>query len=263
MPGVGCRFMTGGAGGHRGRDRPVAGDTQCWGRDAGVAELEAAGIHIRRRMAARTVAVEAADRDVIGRLADGRDVGERQRSAVTAEAGRHALVRAGDRIDRVVARPWYGTACTLRWSGMWFAGFADCVISVANVGVRGMAAIAVAAGRMRLVERCRARVSGRGGAARQHADVRCALVTGLAAADGGGDGGVAGHVQGRSGNAGSADLEAAGIDVLGGVTARAVAVERADRDVIGRRADHRDVEERSDGRAVTAQAGRHALMRAA
>src|SRR6202035_4028001 len=96
---------------HR-RDGGVTGDRERRSRDARRPELEATGVHIGRGVAARAVAVESADRDVIASgPADDRDrvagwrSGERPRArAVTGEAPAHALVRAGDGVERVVAR---------------------------------------------------------------------------------------------------------------------------------------------------------------
>src|SRR5437763_504608 len=70
------------------------------------AELEAARIDVARRVTARAVAVEGAERNVVARVGDEGDVGEgrRHRRAVAGEAPRHALVGAGDGVGRVVAR---------------------------------------------------------------------------------------------------------------------------------------------------------------
>src|SRR5205814_10580534 len=62
---------------------------------------------VARRMTARAVAVEAAERKVVARVGDDRDVGEglRHRRTVAGEAPRHALVGAGDGIgDRKSTR---------------------------------------------------------------------------------------------------------------------------------------------------------------
>src|SRR5437763_13598957 len=57
-------------------------------------------------MTARAVAVEAAEREVVARVGDEGDVDERgvRRRAVAGEAARHALVGAGDGVERVVTR---------------------------------------------------------------------------------------------------------------------------------------------------------------
>src|SRR5205823_9517839 len=84
----------------------MAGDGECGTRDVRGAELETTGVHILGAVTARTVAVEAANRDVIGGGPDDRDVGEGPGDgrAVAGEAARHALVRAGGRVGGVVAR---------------------------------------------------------------------------------------------------------------------------------------------------------------
>src|SRR5207253_970900 len=88
-----------------------------------------------------------------------------------------------------------------------------------------MAAVAVTGRRVRLVEGLRTGVSPGGGAARDHAYIRRALVTGLAGGDRGRDPGMAGHRERGRREARCAELEAARIDVARRMTARAVAVE--------------------------------------
>src|SRR5438552_13780678 len=88
-----------------------------------------------------------------------------------------------------------------------------------------MAAVAVAGRRVRLVEGLRTGVSPGGRAAYDHADVRRALVAGLAGGDRGRDPGVAGHRERWRREARRAELEATRIDVARRMTARAVAVE--------------------------------------
>jgi len=74
---------------------------------------------------------------------------------------------------------------------------------------------------------------------------------------------VPGHAQRRAGNAGAAEPEAARIDIGRRVAAGAVAVERADRDMVARRAHDGDVGEgRGYGGGVTGEALGHALVRA-
>src|ERR1700745_3908061 len=94
-------------GGHGG----VASDSECRRIDVRGAELEATDVDVGRRVAARAVAVEAADRDVVARQPGDRNRVARRRSgersgarSVTREAAAHALVDAGDGVDRVVAR---------------------------------------------------------------------------------------------------------------------------------------------------------------
>ena len=121
-------------------------------------------------------------------------------------------------------------------------------------GRRRVAAVAVAAGRMALVECCRGTgVTRRRRSAGNHAEVRRGLVTGLAAADAAraADGGVTGDRQGGRGEARGSDMEAARVDVGGRVAAGAVAVEAVDRDVIARARDHGDVGKRTDRRGMT------------
>src|SRR6185437_5381735 len=65
-----------------------------------------AGVDVGRAVAARTTAVESADRDVVSRRGGDGDVGKRRRDgrAMAAETVGDPLVCAGDRIERVVAR---------------------------------------------------------------------------------------------------------------------------------------------------------------
>jgi len=69
-------LVTGRAGAHRRRYRGVAGDRKCRTREARGADPEAARIDVGRGMAARAVAIECADREVIAGRADDRDVGK-------------------------------------------------------------------------------------------------------------------------------------------------------------------------------------------
>src|SRR5204863_825162 len=69
------------------------------------AELTAPSIVLRRGVPAAAVAIEVADRDVIAGVADQGDVDEGpDRGTVTGETPAHTLVRAGDGIEREVAR---------------------------------------------------------------------------------------------------------------------------------------------------------------
>src|SRR5207253_2075360 len=97
-----------------------------------------------------------------------------------------------------------------------------------------MAAVAVTGRRVRLVEGLRAGVSPGGRAARDHAYIRRALVTDLAGGDRGRDPGVAGHRERWRREARRGELEATRIDVARRMTARAVAVEAAERKVVAR-----------------------------
>src|SRR4029077_76698 len=91
-------------------------------------------------------------------------------------------------------------------------------------GGRGrMTAAAVTRGWGVLVERCRGtRVAGGGVRAGDHAEERRRLVALLAARDRGGDGGVAGHTEGRRVDVRVAELEAADVEVGRRVATRAV-----------------------------------------
>src|SRR5436190_20636219 len=104
-------------------------------------------------MTARAVAVEGAEREVVARVGDDLDVGEglRHRRAVAGEAPCYALVRPGDRVGRVVARG--GVALGAGRRGR------DVVRRLRVTGLvgregrcRGVAAVAVAGGRVHLVE---------------------------------------------------------------------------------------------------------------
>src|SRR5205814_10480852 len=77
-----------------------------WPREVRGAEVATTGVHILGAVTARAVAIEAADRDVIGGRRDRGDVEERRvhRRAVTGQAPGHTLVRAGGRVEPVVAR---------------------------------------------------------------------------------------------------------------------------------------------------------------
>src|SRR5207237_6103854 len=83
------------------------------------------------------------------------------------------------------------------------------------------------------------RFSPGGRAARHHPEIRGALVTGLTGGDPRGHRGVAGDRERRSGQARAAELEATCIDIARRVTARAVAVEAGERDVVARIAEDR------------------------
>src|SRR4029077_3766167 len=94
-------------GGHGG----VAGDAESRRIDARGAELEAADVDVGRRVAARAVAVERPDRDVVIRQPGDRNRVARRRSgersgarSVAGETTGHTLVDTGDGVDRVVAR---------------------------------------------------------------------------------------------------------------------------------------------------------------
>src|SRR6516162_9150273 len=239
-------------------------------------ELEAAGVDVGRGMAARAVAVEAADRNVVvtgpaddrygvGRWRSGERSGAR---AMALQAARHALVDAGHRVACVVSRVLValGTGCR-SWDVV--CRLAIAAIEVAREGGRGgMAAAAVAGGRVGRVVLGRPVIalSAHGGAD-HHAEVLRALVTGLARRDRTRHGGVARTIERRASDVGRAELEAARVDVASRVAARAVAVEAADRDVVvpgpagdGYRVRRWRSRERSGARTMTAQAARDALV---
>src|SRR6202043_813780 len=105
-PHVSGRLVAGLAARHGGRHGGMTGDRERRNADARRTDMEATRIHIAGGVAARAVAVERAERDVIARVADNLDVGKGpgDRRTVTGETPAHALVRAGDRVGRVIAR---------------------------------------------------------------------------------------------------------------------------------------------------------------
>src|SRR6266478_6575580 len=239
----------------------MARNTQRRARDARGTELEATGIHIRGAVAARAVAIERADREVIARRADHSNVDEGpDRGTVTGQTPGDALVRAADRVEREVARG--GVALRARCSGRNVIGGLAGSGHIGREGRRGgMAATAVASGWMLRVECARgARVAGRG--AGEHSHVRRHLVAGLAGGNRRRHGAVPGDAEGRVRDARRAELEATWTHVARAVTARAVAVEAADWNVVAGRADHRDVDEGTDRRTMTGQTPGDALVRA-
>src|SRR5438132_2314754 len=92
-------------------DRCVTGRVERGIGDVRRTELEAAAArsHVARRVAARAVAVEAGERDVIARIGEDREYGVGGNAecpgvgAVAAQAVRHTLVRAGRGVLRGVA----------------------------------------------------------------------------------------------------------------------------------------------------------------
>lgn len=102
-------------------------------------------------------------------------------------------------------------------------------------GGGGMAAPAVPAGGMPLVERIGPRVAGAGRGTGQHAQIRCGFMTGLAGGDHGGDRCMPCSGERRRIDVRRAKAEAAGIDVARAMAARGIAIQAADRDVIGRK----------------------------
>src|SRR5215469_5211322 len=95
----------------RGCHGGVAGDSQRRRIDVRRTDVEATGVDVGGRVAARAVAVEAAVREVVAGSGDdgdrvaGRWSGERTGArSVTGETTRDTLVDAGDGVERVVAR---------------------------------------------------------------------------------------------------------------------------------------------------------------
>src|SRR6266481_2980207 len=141
----------------------MARDAERRARDARGTELEATGIHIRGAVAARAVAVESADREVIARGADDGDVGEgrRHRRTVTGETPAHALVRAGDGIHRIVARGGMALGARRRGRNV-VRGLGVTGLVGREDGRGGVTAVTVAGGRVELIQRRWTGVSGRG-----------------------------------------------------------------------------------------------------
>src|SRR5438046_9607251 len=109
-----------------------------------------------------------------------------------------------------------------------------------------MTGAASARGRMLRIERgVGPRVSRRGAGTGDHPEVWRRFMAGGAREPCAGCGGVTGRVERRTRDARRAELEAPRIDVARRVTARAVAIEAAERDVVGGLAGDRD---RGDGR---------------
>src|ERR1700751_2158550 len=120
--------------------------------DARRAELEATGVDVGGRVAARAVAVEGPDRDVVARARDHGDVGEGSDGrAVTRETAGYALMRARHRVERVVARG--GVALCTGGGGRDVVRGLGTTCDVAREGrCRRVTAAAVTRGRVVLVE---------------------------------------------------------------------------------------------------------------
>ena len=119
-PHIGSGLVAGGAGGHLSHHRRVSGDAQGGCCDARRTDLEATRRHLGRAVTARAVAIQVADRNVIGpRRAHDGDIGESvgHRRRVAAQAVGHALVRAGHRVERRNCRRWCDIESRSRWSG--------------------------------------------------------------------------------------------------------------------------------------------------
>src|SRR5258708_6434090 len=176
----------------------MTGDRERGSADARATDLEAAPSrsHVTRGVTARTVAVEAADRGVVAGRRDHGDVVELRvhRRAVTGEAPGDALMRAGGRVDREVARG--RVALRARRGGRNVVGRLGAAARLigGECRCRRVTAVAVTGGRMGLVE-CGARIRC-GGAASEHSHVGRALVTGYAATDRRRPGGGAGNRDG-------------------------------------------------------------------
>src|SRR5204863_441723 len=118
----------------------------------------------------------------------------------------------------------------------------------------------IARGRVLHIERgVGPRISRRGAGTGDHPEVWRRFMAGGAREPCAGRGGVAGGAQGRTRDAGRAELEATRIDVARRMAARAVAVEAAYGEVIGGHPDDRDriarrrADERTGVRAMAAQ----------
>jgi len=254
--------MTGHAAADRRRHRGVAGDRERWIRDARRPEPEATGVHIGRGVAARAVAIERADRHVITGRGDEGHVDEGpDRRAMAAQTPGHTLVSTGDGVNREVARRRVALR-THGGCGNVIRGLRGCGEQICcERGCRHVAVAAVASGRMLGVVRARSRVSSGERRARGHPHVGRALVTGRARGHRRRHRRMAGDGECGIRDVRSAELETTGVHILGAVAARTVAVEAADRDVIGGGTDDRDVGEGpGDGRAVAGEAARHALV---
>src|SRR5215468_3829041 len=203
----------------------------------------------------------ADDGDRVGRRRSGEGSSAR---TVTGEAAAHALVHTGDRVQCVVARG--GVALrtgsrgrdVVRW-------LARPTVEVAQEGGRRrVTAAAVTRGRVRGVVLDRPVIALRGHrGADQHAEELRTLVTGLTRRHHRGYRRVAGTIECRRIDVRRTELEASRVHVGGRVTARAAAVEAADRDVVvARPADDGDrvgrwrPGEGSSACAVTGEAAR-------
>jgi len=236
-------LVTGRAGAHHRHGR-VARDAERRSTDTRRTDTEATGVHIARAVAPRAVAIEAADRDVVARCGHDRDVGKglRHGRTVAGEAPGHALVGAGDGVEREVARGrvTLGAGRSGRNVIRRLPGGRQQVGR--ERGRRDVAVAAVAGDRMlRIQGGVRTGVSRRGRGAGHHPQVGRALVAARAGAHHG-ERRMPRDVECRSGDARVAELEAAAawIDVARGMTARAVAIHAADRDVIARLHHHRE-----------------------
>ena len=235
-------------------DGRMASHVECESGDVRGADVEAAWIDVRGRMAAGAIAIERADRDVIGARRRDRHVrkGGGNRGGMAAQAARDALVGTGDRVERIVA--WSGmTLRAWRVGGYVIGGFGR----VGNVRCERrsgrMTTYAVPRSRVGLVKGVRPRVPPRARGACDHALIRCRLVAGLARGDSRGDRRVAGDIEAGTGEIRRTDIESARAHVGRRVATGAIAIECADRDmVIAGRCD-RDVREGRGDRGCVAR----------
>src|SRR6202043_1935221 len=113
----------------------------------------------------------------------------------------------------------------------------------------------IASSGVTLIERSRSRVGSGSCRTGDHSLIRRGLVTGLARRNRGGYRGMSRSSQRRAVDVGRADVETARADISGGVTAGAVAIEGAGRNVAARQGGDRNVgKSRRHRRAVAAEA---------
>jgi len=149
---------------------------QCRCVDTRGADEEAAGVDVGCRVTARAIAVEAAERDVVAWGRNHRDVDERpDRRTVARQAAGHALVDAGNGVERVVARRRMALATRRRGRNVvrrferGTGGEGHGVVTLTAVPARRV---------LRVERRVRSRVPGGGVGARVHAEEIGGLVTG-------------------------------------------------------------------------------------
>ena len=255
--------MTGLTAGYRRRDGRVARYAQRGTVDVGGPETEAARVDVGRAVAPGAVAIQAAERNVVAGRGGDLDVGKRagHGRSVAAQAARHPLVSAGDRVGRVVARCRVALRARRRGRNVVRRLSAGSHI-IREGGCRRMTAAAIAGGRMNGIERRRwARIPRHRPRAGEHAEVARRLVTGLTSGYRRRDRGVTGHGQRRTVNARRPDVESARVHIAHAVAAGAVAIQVAGRNVIAGRGGDLDVGKRpGHRRTVAAEAGGHALV---
>ncbi len=235
-------FMAGLAQGHGAGDRRVPSRCERRVVDARRADIEAPGVHVGRGMAARTVAVEITDRNVIVGSRGDRDVGKRRGDGrpVAGHTARDALMCAGHRVEGIVTR----CRVTLCAGGVRrdvVSGLAGAGHITGECGSGRVTAPAVSGGRMHRVEAGRRTRISRGRGARDHSEETRSLVARLATGYRGGDGRVSAHTQSRAGDAGGPEVEAARAYIARAMASGTVAVEIADRNMTAAGRGDRDV----------------------